>query len=160
MRERTDAASPGGGIGSSSSIWWQGQHGTATIATLSKSSEPVMQIMSGCCRRLNVALEIGMHEGTATMVGHDSRMEPGTLTRRQFDAFNEVGRAVRISNDARRRLLLMSPQEWSAWQAFVADAGALPTQPAIPVVLRRLANASYRLAARADRRPTPTQALN
>jgi hypothetical protein len=94
------------------------------------------------------------------MIGHADEMARCALTRRQFDAFNEVGRAVRISDDARRRLLLMSAAEWSAWEAFVTDTGALPTQPAIPVVLRRLANASYRLVARADRRPTPTQALN
>lgn len=85
------------------------------------------------------------------MIGHEGKVEPRAFTRRQFDAFNEVGRAVRISNDDRRRLLLMSPQEWSAWQAFVADDGAVPAQPAIPVVLRRLAAASYRLAVRADR---------
>jgi hypothetical protein len=88
------------------------------------------------------------------MIDHDGKAEPGTLTRRQFDAFNEVGRAVRISDDDRRRLLLMSPREWSAWEAFLADDGALPAQPAIPVVLRRLANASYRLAVRADRNRT------
>jgi hypothetical protein len=119
--------------------------------------------MSFVWRRLSVAPDTWLHEGTATMIGHDGRVEPSALTRRQFDAFNEVGRAVRISNDDRRRLLLMSPQEWSAWEAFVADDGALPMQPAIPVVLRRLANASYRLAVRADRdgaQPPAAQALN
>jgi hypothetical protein len=87
------------------------------------------------------------HDG----MDHCGRVEPRTLARRQFDAFNEAGREVRISDEERRRILLMSPQEWSAWEAFLTDDGALPAQPAVPVVLLRLANASYRLAVRADR---------
>jgi hypothetical protein len=102
----------------------------------------------GRCR--SVAPDSRMHEGITTMTDRDGRMTPCTLTRRQFDAFNEVGRAVRISDDERRRLLLMSAREWSAWEAFLADDGALPARPEIPVVLRRLASASYRLAVRAD----------
>ena len=95
------------------------------------------------------------------MLEHNSRVEPGALTRRQFDAFNEVGHAVRIGPDDRRRLLLMSLQEWSAWEAFLADDGALPAQPAVPVMLMRLANASFRLAVRADRgRAEPAPALH
>ena len=95
------------------------------------------------------------------MMDHDSRAEPRALARRQFDAFNEVGQAVSISTEDRRRLLLMSPQEWSAWESFLTDDGALPAQPAVPVVLLRLANASYRLTARADRdRVAPPPALH
>ena len=89
------------------------------------------------------------------MLEHNSRVEPGALTRRQFDAFNEVGRAARISGEDRRRILLMSPREWSDWQAFLTDDGVLPAQPAVPVVLLRLATASYRLAVRGDRVGAP-----
>jgi hypothetical protein len=85
------------------------------------------------------------------MMDHDGQMEPHALARRQFDAFNEVGRVARLRDEDRRRLLLMSPQEWPAWEAFLAGDGAPPPQPAVPVVLLRLANASYRLAVRADR---------
>lgn len=72
------------------------------------------------------------------------------LARRQFEAFNAIGRAINISEDEQRRVLLMSPQEWSAWEAFAAGDDDLPPQPATPVVLLRLANASYRLAVRAE----------
>ena len=96
-------------------------------------------------------------------IEHGGRAEPSAVARRQFDAFNEVGREVRLSVEHQRRILFMSPQEWSAWAAFLADDGALPAQPAVPVVLLRLANASYRLTVRADRdRPVPqsTRALH
>src|SRR5271168_3871268 len=97
------------------------------------------------------------------MMDHDRQMQPHALARRQFDAFNEVGRAARLRDEDRCRLLLMSPQEWSAWEAFLTGDGAPPPQPAVPVVLLRLANASYRLAVCADRDragPPPMPALH
>ncbi len=95
------------------------------------------------------------------MMDHDGRAEPHALARRQYDAFNEVGRIAQLRDEDRRRLLLMSPQEWSAWEAFLAGDGAPPPQPPMPEVLLRLANASYRLAVRADRdRTVPPPALH
>ncbi len=85
------------------------------------------------------------------MTEHAGQAAHHAIARRQFDAFNEVGHGVRLNDEDRRRLLLMSPQEWSAWEAFLAGDGAPPPQPAVPVVLLRLAKASYRLAVRADR---------
>lgn len=85
------------------------------------------------------------------MIDQDAHMGSHTLARRQFDAFNEVGRAARLPDEDRRRLLMMSPQEWSDWEAFLAGNGAPPPQPPMPAVLLRLASASYRLAVRADR---------
>ena len=85
------------------------------------------------------------------MMEQHGQVAPHALARRQFDAFNEVGRGARLSDEDRRRLLLMSPQEWSDWEAFLGGDGAPPPQPAVPVVLLRLANASFRLAVRADR---------
>jgi hypothetical protein len=77
--------------------------------------------------------------------------EPLMLARRQFDAFNEIGHGIAMSEERRRRLLSMSAQEWSAWEAFAQDGGAPPPLETLPEVLLRLANASYRLAVRTDR---------
>jgi hypothetical protein len=85
------------------------------------------------------------------MTEHDARTGSHALARRQFDAFNEVGRVARLRDGDRRRLLLMSAEEWSAWAAFLGGDGAPPPQPPMPAVLLRLANASYRLAVRAGR---------
>jgi hypothetical protein len=57
---------------------------------------------------------------------------------------------MRLSDDARRRVLLLSEQEWAEWSDFCQD-GPLPAQPKLPVMLRRLGSASHRLAVLADR---------
>jgi len=63
----------------------------------------------------------------------------------------QLGEEMQLSKDDQRRVLLLSPQEWADWSEFVDD-GALPAQPQLPVMLRRLGNASHRLAVLADRR--------
>jgi hypothetical protein len=77
--------------------------------------------------------------------------EPLMLARRQFHAFNEIGHGIAMTEERRRRLLAMSAQEWSAWEAFARDGGAPPPLETLPDVLLRLANASYRLAVRTER---------
>ena len=72
------------------------------------------------------------------------------LARSQFAVFSELGEQMRLSEDDRRRALLLSEQEWSAWSEFLDD-GPLPAQPQLPVMLRRLGSASHRLAVMADR---------
>ena len=74
-----------------------------------------------------------------------------TLARSQFQMFSQLGEEMQLSKDDQRRVLLLSPQEWADWSEFVDD-GALPAQPQLPVMLRRLGNASHRLAVLADRR--------
>ncbi|HET6234407.1 MAG TPA: hypothetical protein VFE41_05475 [Acetobacteraceae bacterium] len=76
---------------------------------------------------------------------------PLMLARRQFDAFNEIGHGIAMTEERRRRLLSMSAQEWSAWEAFAQDGGTPPPLETLPEVLLRLANASYRLSVRTDR---------
>lgn len=77
--------------------------------------------------------------------------EPLMLARRQFDAFNQIGHGIAMTEERRRRLLSMSAQEWSAWEAFAQDGRTPPPLETLPDVLLRLANASYRLAVRTDR---------
>ena len=72
------------------------------------------------------------------------------LARSQFQVFSEIGAQMRLSDDDRRRVLLLSEQEWSEWSDFCQD-GPLPAQPQLPVMLRRLGSASHRLAVLADR---------
>jgi hypothetical protein len=72
------------------------------------------------------------------------------LTRSQFHMFSQLGEQMQLSEDDRRRVLLLSEQEWSDWSDFMQD-GPLPAQPQLPVMLRRLGSASHRLAVMADR---------
>ena len=79
--------------------------------------------------------------------------QPGTesLLRDQFDVLRNVGENVRLDAERQRRVLLLSPDDWSQWESFLHD-GPLPPRPPAPVMLRRLGAANYRLAALADRR--------
>ena len=72
------------------------------------------------------------------------------LARSQFQVFSQIGEQMRLSADDQRRVLLLSEQEWSDWSDFRQD-GPLPAQPQLPVMLRRLGNASHRLAVIAER---------
>ena len=75
--------------------------------------------------------------------------ETDNVARSQFDVFSELGEQMRLSHDEQRRVLLLSEDEWAAWADFRKD-GPLPAQPQLPVMLRRLGSASYRLAVMAE----------
>jgi hypothetical protein len=72
------------------------------------------------------------------------------MARSQFQIFSEIGAQMRLSDDAQRRVLLLSEQEWAEWSDFRQE-GPLPAQPQLPVMLRRLGSASHRLAMLVDR---------
>lgn len=72
------------------------------------------------------------------------------LARNQLHVFDRVGNEITISDDDRRRVLLLSPQQWSAW-AQVRDGGPVPAEPGLSVMLRRLGSATHRLARLAER---------
>ena len=76
------------------------------------------------------------------------------LTRNQFQVFSELGEQMQLSKDDQRRVLLLSEKEWADWSDFLGE-GPLPSQPKLPVMLRRLGSASHRLAVLADRRCEP-----
>jgi hypothetical protein len=76
------------------------------------------------------------------------------LARSQFQVFSQLGEQMQLSDGDRRQALLLSEQEWSDWSDFLQD-GPLPTQPQLPVMLRRLGSASYRLAVIAESRGIP-----
>jgi len=75
------------------------------------------------------------------------------IARDQFQVFSQLGDEMRLSMDDKRRVLLLSDKEWSSWSEFCQD-GPLPAAPQLPVMLRRLGSASYRLAALAEHRAT------
>jgi hypothetical protein len=72
------------------------------------------------------------------------------LLRDQFDALDSVGRTLSLDEDRRRRILLLDQQQWPQWARFLRN-GPLPAQPAVPVMLRRLGAATFRLASVAER---------
>ncbi len=73
------------------------------------------------------------------------------IAREQLRLFDRIGDRAALSEDERRRVLLLSEQEWSAWLCLL-HGGEVPRQPTLPVMLRRLGAASYRLAVIAERR--------
>jgi hypothetical protein len=64
--------------------------------------------------------------------------------------FDRAGNVITIGDDDRRRVLLLSEQQWSAW-ASLRDGGPVPPEPQLPVILRRLGAAAHRLARIAER---------
>jgi hypothetical protein len=76
------------------------------------------------------------------------------IARDQFQVFSQLGDEMRLSMDDKRRVLLLSDQEWSSWSEFCQD-GPLPAAPQLPVMLRRLGNAAHRLAVLAEHRAGP-----
>jgi len=72
------------------------------------------------------------------------------LARLQWQLYRDVGEEMRINDEERRRVLLLSEQEWAAWLDF-ADDGNLPAEPPLPVMLRRLGSATWKLASLAQR---------
>ena len=79
-----------------------------------------------------------------------ARPDADTLVRNQFGVFDMIGNEITISDDDRRRVLLLSPTEWSAW-SMMRDGGPVPAEPGLPVMLRRLGAATHRLARIAER---------
>jgi len=84
------------------------------------------------------------------------------VARNQFRIFDRIGNEVILGDEDRRRMLPLSAQQWLAWSGL-RDGGAVPEEPLLPVMLRRLAAASYRLAVAAERmgeaERTPAPAL-
>lgn len=72
------------------------------------------------------------------------------IARDQFRIFDRIGDRIALSEDDRRRVLLLSDQEWSAWTR-VLRGDEVPPEPPLPVMLRRLGAASHRLAVIAER---------
>jgi hypothetical protein len=76
--------------------------------------------------------------------------EVGSILRNQFRALASISLEMRLASDRQRRVLLIAEDDWSEWSSFV-HGGPLPAYPAPPVMLRRMAAVSYRLACLAER---------
>ena len=72
------------------------------------------------------------------------------LIRDQLRVFSQIGERMRLRDEDRRRVLLLSEREWADWVDFLDD-GPLPAQPHVPVMLCRIGEASHRLAVMAER---------
>jgi hypothetical protein len=71
------------------------------------------------------------------------------LTRRQFRLFAELGDAIHLTQDDRRRALALSETQWAAWSGTLHD-GPLPAEPGVPDMLCRLGVATYTLSCLAE----------
>lgn len=83
-------------------------------------------------------------------------VDVASVLRGQFQAMESIGGPLRLPGDRQRRLLLLSEDQWPSWSDF-REGGPLPAQPAPPVMLQRLATATYRLASLAGRREMSAQ---
>ncbi|MGA9868932.1 MAG: hypothetical protein WBQ75_21090 [Acetobacteraceae bacterium] len=69
----------------------------------------------------------------------------------QFRVFAGIGDHIKLTDEERRRMLLLSADEYSAWSR-VPQGAPLPAQPDLPVMLLRLGTATHRLAMLAEQR--------
>ena len=76
--------------------------------------------------------------------------DPETVLRDQFTTLLEVSQPLNLDADRQRKVLLIDRSDWMCWAHFLQN-GPLPTKPTVPVMLRRLAAATYRLATVAER---------
>jgi hypothetical protein len=83
-------------------------------------------------------------------MNHFQQSPAAMLLRDQFQALDSVGSQLSLDEERRRRILLIDRQAWPHWLRFLRN-GPLPAQPAVPVMLRRLAAATFRLATVAER---------
>ncbi len=72
------------------------------------------------------------------------------MLRNQFQTLDSVGAQLSLNEERQRRILLIGRQEWPQWSRFRRN-GPLPAQPTVPVMLQRLAAATFRLATLAER---------
>ncbi|MGE0420034.1 MAG: hypothetical protein AB7O80_24785 [Acetobacteraceae bacterium] len=77
-------------------------------------------------------------------MSHDTLPAHSSLARLQVSLYDNLGTAAGLTMDARRTLLDLSEQEWTAWMAFLND-GPLPSCPPLPEMLMRVAAALYHL---------------
>jgi hypothetical protein len=73
------------------------------------------------------------------------------VVRSQFRTFDEIGSEISLTDEDRQRMLRLSAWEWLAWSKL-RNGGAVPEEPVVPVMLRRLGVATHRLAVAAERR--------
>ncbi|HVC59837.1 MAG TPA: hypothetical protein VND19_05670 [Acetobacteraceae bacterium] len=79
------------------------------------------------------------------------------LARSQFQIYRELGDAMGIGDEDRRRVLLLDQREWTDWAEFLNE-GKLPAEPPLPLMLQRLGRASHCLALLAERQATAARA--
>ena len=72
------------------------------------------------------------------------------LARVQFQAFGQLCSEIALSDEEQRKVLQLSPDEWSAWQ-LVRDGGPVPSTD-VPRFLLRMGAATPRLSRMAERK--------
>jgi hypothetical protein len=72
------------------------------------------------------------------------------LTRAQLSMMHALADGLGLTPDDRRQALNLTGPQWQVWTDFLAD-GPLPPEPALPEMLRRLAQAAFDLSLRAER---------
>lgn len=79
-----------------------------------------------------------------------ARVGADAVALNQFRVFDRIANETALTDEDRRRMLLLSAPQWLAWSRL-RNGGPVPREPSLPVMLRRLAAASYRLALAVER---------
>jgi hypothetical protein len=67
------------------------------------------------------------------------------LTRAQLAMFHSLGDQIGLTHDERGLALGLDERTWTAWVDFMSN-GALPAEPSVPQMLRRLGETTFNLA--------------
>jgi hypothetical protein len=71
------------------------------------------------------------------------------LTRAQLAMFHALGDEISLTRAERQRALALDDRAWLEWTDFLTD-GPLPAAPAVPEMLRRVAEAAFGLSLAAE----------
>lgn len=79
-----------------------------------------------------------------------ARAGADAVARNQFRVFDLIANETALTDEDRQRMLLLSARQWLAWSRL-RNGGPVPQEPVLPVMLRRLAAATYCVAVAAER---------
>jgi hypothetical protein len=102
-------------------------------------------------RRLDADRSSRLDRSTEREMAQTTQPGLDNIAREQFRMFDGIGDRIALTDDDRRRVLLLSDKEWSDWSR-VPQGGELPRHPEVAVILLRLGTAAHRLAVMEERR--------
>jgi len=74
------------------------------------------------------------------------------MVRMQLQMVQQLGDAVRLTPDDRRRALDLDDDDWGAWTEFLIGRTSLPERPPLPDMLLRAGQVAFHLAVVAELR--------
>jgi hypothetical protein len=89
-----------------------------------------------------------------SMLRNLAQQATDTLIRAQLLMFHALSDQISLTANARRHILDLDERMGMAWADFLVD-GALPAEPPLPEMLRRLSEAAFNLSVVAEQQAPP-----